>query len=140
MKAFDLLKKSFPGVAGDTAEIVFKAEQGVTDPDVTSAMKGLFSEISEVDRVIGIDSPYTQQGARQISPEGTMAFATVHFSVIDGQPVPLETGVEIKHLAAGIEVPGLRIEPGGSVIESAEFEEPSGAKGIGVLYLRSSSC
>src|SRR5918992_3693275 len=54
--AFDLLENRFPNVAGDTADIVFKADQGVDDPQVQSAMEGLFGQIGEVDRVVGIDS------------------------------------------------------------------------------------
>ncbi|MDQ4028488.1 MAG: MMPL family transporter [Actinomycetota bacterium] len=133
-KAFDLLEKSFPQVAGDTAEIVFKAEQGIDDPAVRSAMEQLFSEIRETDRVVGIDSPYSQQGARQISPDGTIAFATVHFSVVEDQAVPPEIGQEITQLAAGVDVEGLTVAPGGSVIQFSEFEEPGGAEGIGILF------
>jgi putative drug exporter of the RND superfamily len=62
-KAFDLLDKRFPNVAGDTAEIVFKADRGVDDPEVRSAMEGLLADISKVDRVVAIDSPYSEQGA-----------------------------------------------------------------------------
>lgn len=133
-KAFDLLEDSFPGVAGDTADIVFKAEQGVTDPQVRDAMEGLFAEISEVDRVVGIDSPYSEPGARQVSPDGTIAFATVHFSVVEDQAVPPEIGKEIVALAAEVDVEGLTVEPGGSVITFSEFEEPGGAEGIGILF------
>jgi RND superfamily putative drug exporter len=133
-KAFDLLENRFPGVAGDTADIVFKAEQGVSDPEVQSAMEGLFSDISEVRRVVGVDSPYSEPGAQQVSPDGTIAFATVHFSVVENQQVPPEIANDIKDLAADVEVEGLAIEPGGSVIQFSEFEEPSGAEGIGVLF------
>jgi RND superfamily putative drug exporter len=133
-KAFDLLEKSFPEVAGDTAEIVFKAEQGVDDPEVGSAMQRLFSEIRDMDRVVRIDSPYSQQGARQISPDGTIAFATVHFSVVEDQAVPPEIGQRITELAADVDVEGLTVAPGGSVIQFSEFEEPGGAEGIGILF------
>jgi RND superfamily putative drug exporter len=133
-KAFDLLEERFPGVAGDTADIVFKAEQGVDDPQVQSAMEGLFGDISEVNRVVGIDSPYSEQGGGQISQDGTIAFATVHFSVIEDQGVPPEIGTEIVNLANDAEIDGLTIEPGGSVIQFSEFEEPGGAEGIGFMF------
>jgi putative drug exporter of the RND superfamily len=135
-KAFDLLEDRFPQVAGDTAEIVFKADQGVTDPQVESAMGQLFEDISKVERVVGIDSPYSERGAGQVSQDGTIAFATVHFRAVEGQPVPPEIANEIKDLAAGVdaEVDGLTIEPGGSVIQFSEFEEPGGAEAIGILF------
>ena len=87
-KAFDLLDKRFPNVAGDTADIVFKADQGVTDPAVETAMKGLFAEIMKVDRVVAIDSPYSERARGQISRDGAIAFATVHFRVIEDEAVP----------------------------------------------------
>jgi putative drug exporter of the RND superfamily len=132
--AFDLLEESFPEVAGDTADIVFKAEQGVDDPEVQSAMEGLFAEIQDVSRVEGIDSPYSEQGQGQISQDGTIAFATVHFSVVENQAVPPEIGTEIVSLAQDVDVDGLTIEPGGSVIIFSEFQEPGGAEGIGILF------
>ncbi|MGH2737116.1 MAG: MMPL family transporter, partial [Actinomycetota bacterium] len=133
-KAFDLLESSFPEVAGDTADIVFKADEGVNDPEVQSAMEGLFADIEDVERVVGIDSPYTEPGAQQISQDGTIAFATVHFSIVEDQPVPPEIANEVKDLAADVDLEGLTIEPGGSVITFSEFEEPGGAEGIGILF------
>jgi RND superfamily putative drug exporter len=133
-KAFDLLEERFPNVAGDTADIVFKAEGDVDDPAVRSAMEGLFQDIAKVDRVVAIDSPYSEQGQGQISRDGTIAFATVHFQVIENEAVPPEIGTEIVDLAAKAEIDGLTIEPGGSVIQFSEFEEPGGAEGIGFLF------
>jgi RND superfamily putative drug exporter len=133
-KAFDLLEKTFPAVAGDTAEIVFKAEQGVDDPAVRTAMEQLFSDVKGMDRVVAIDSPYSQRGARQISSDGTIAFATVRFSIVEDQPVPPEIGQRITDRAAAVDVEGLTVAPGGSVIQFSEFEEPGGAEGIGILF------
>jgi putative drug exporter of the RND superfamily len=133
-KAFDLLENRFPNVAGDTADIVFKADQGVTDQEVETAMKGLFAEIMKVDRVVAIDSPYSERAQGQISRDGAIAFATVHFRVIEDEAVPPEIGTEITNLAADVQLDGLTIEPGGSVIQFSEFEEPGGAEGIGFMF------
>ncbi|MFP5353090.1 MAG: MMPL family transporter [Actinomycetota bacterium] len=133
-KAFDLLEERFPQAAGETADIVFKAEQGVMDPEVASEMEALLARLSEVERVIQIDSPYTEAGARQISPDGTIAYATMHFEFVQGEQVPVEIGKEIQAIAAEVDLDGLTVEPGGSVIMFAEFEEPGGAEGIGILF------
>jgi len=133
-KAFDLLEERFPQVAGETADIVFRADQGVNDPAVKTEMEGLFAELSEVERVVHIDSPYTEAGARQVSPEGSVAFATMHFEFVEGEQVPVEIGQEVQALAADVELDGLVVEPGGSVIMFSEFEEPGGAEGIGILF------
>ena len=133
-KAFDLLQDRFPQVAGETADIVFKADQGVDDPEVKATMEELFAELEQVDRVVGLDSPYSEQGAQQISPDGTIAFATMRFEFVEGEQVPIEIGKEIQEIAGEVELDGLTVEPGGSVIVFSEFEEPSGAEGIGVLF------
>lgn len=133
-KALDLLKERFPQAAGETADIVFKADQGVMDPEVKAEMEGLFGRLSEVERVVHIDSPYTEAGTRQISPDGQVAFGTIHFEFVEGEQVPIEIGKEIQTLAAETDLDGLTVEPGGSVIIFSEFEEPGGAEGIGILF------
>ena len=132
-KAFDLLEERFPEVAGETAQIVFKADEGVDDPGVKKAMEVLFADLTRVDRVVGVDSPYTEQGAGQISPDRTIAYATIRFKAVVGEQVPIEIGKEIQELTADTKVDGLTVEAGGGVIQFSEFEEPGGAEGIGVL-------
>ena len=135
--ALDLLSERFPQAAGDTADIVFKAEQGVEDPEVKGTMTALFAELEEVDRVVekgGITSPYEPGGEQQISPDGTIAFATMHFEFVEDEAVPIEIGKEIQKIASEVELDGLTVAPGGSVIIFSEFEEPGGAEGIGVLF------
>ena len=133
-KAFDLLEERFPEQAGETATIVFKAEQGVDDPEVKSAMEDLFAELATLDRVIGVDSPYSEQGAQQISPDGNIAYATMRFEAVEGEFVPIEVGKKIQELSNRVEVDGLTVAAGGGVVQASEFQEPGGAEGIGVLF------
>jgi hypothetical protein len=42
-RAFGLLESLLPRAAGDGGTIVFKAEQGVTDPQVQAAMEAMFA-------------------------------------------------------------------------------------------------
>jgi putative drug exporter of the RND superfamily len=82
---------------------------------------------------VGIESPYTRQGAQQISPGGDIAFATVRFQLVEGESVPVEVAEDIKRLAASVDLDGLTVEPGGAVIQWSEFEEPGGAEVFGLL-------
>ena len=132
-EAYDLLKEKYPAFSGDTADIVFRAENGVTDPDVQSTMEALFADIAQVDHVVAVESPYTEEGARQIAPDGQIAFATARFENLDNEPVPIKNVNQIRNLAADAEQPGLAIEPGGSAVVFSEFEEPGGAESIGFL-------
>ena len=132
-EAYDLLLDRFPAFAGDTADIVFQASDGVADPQVKSTLEALFADLSELDHVIGVESPYTEEGARQIAPDGQIGFATVRFENLEQQPVPIEVVNELKALSEAAEEPGLVIEPGGSAVVFSEFEEPGGAESIGFL-------
>src|SRR5919106_1706657 len=132
--AFDLLNERFPEQAGETVQIVFKADDGVDDPEVRSTMEDLFAQIAELDRVIGIEPPYSEQAQGQIAPDGRTAFATVHFTAIEGEVVPQEIGTEIIDLSDEAETDALAIEPGGNVIAFSEFEQPGAAEGIGILF------
>src|ERR1700736_384779 len=83
-RAFDLLKSNFPARSGDTADIVFAASglQGVRAPEVQQRMTAAFAAARSVGRhVSGVTSPYSPQGARQISADGHIAFAELQFDV-----------------------------------------------------------
>src|SRR5882762_8797834 len=69
--AFNLLKERFPARAGDTADIVFTAPQGVTSPEVRSAMESLFVEVGpgKVPHAVALDSPY--DGFGRVNDKGT---------------------------------------------------------------------
>jgi putative drug exporter of the RND superfamily len=130
-KAFDLLEQRFPARAGDTADVVFKADAGVTDPQVRAKMEGLFEQISRLPHVDQIESPYDPNGASRISRDGKISFATVQFDVKAGD-VGKEEVDRIEQLGAQTDGPGLQIEFGGSVIQFAQFEPPGGAEAVGL--------
>src|SRR6476659_9909876 len=79
-RAFDLLKeKGFGERAGIQAQIAFTSRDGVKDPKVQQAMEQLFADIErDVDNVT-IASPYAAENARQISRDGTIAYAELQF-------------------------------------------------------------
>jgi RND superfamily putative drug exporter len=132
-EAYDLLTERYPQFSGETADIVFEAEGGVQEPDVQARMEALFADLAELDHVVGVESPYSEQGAQQIAPDGNVAFATVRFENLDQEPVPVEVIDELKGLTEDAEQPGLTIEPGGNAVLFSEFEEPGGSEGIGLL-------
>ncbi|MEN8114683.1 MAG: hypothetical protein ABFS21_09870, partial [Actinomycetota bacterium] len=57
-EGLEILTDQFPSAGGDQGTIVFRAEQGVTDPDVQEAMSELFEEAKQVDGVVNVISPY----------------------------------------------------------------------------------
>jgi putative drug exporter of the RND superfamily len=132
-KAYDLLQDKFPDFAGDTADIVFKADDGATDPEVKATMEHLFTKLEQLDLVVSVESPYSPQGATRIAPDGKIAFATVRFKDLNQEPVPIEVVDQLKDVVADAERPGLTIEPGGSAVAFSEFEEPGGAEMVGLF-------
>src|SRR5439155_24421650 len=78
-KVQDILKSRIPSRAGGTAEIVFKAAAGVNNPAVKARMEGLFKKVAALPGVEEVVSPYTPAVARQVSRDGTIAFADFHF-------------------------------------------------------------
>jgi RND superfamily putative drug exporter len=128
----DLLEEKFPARSGDSASIVFKADAGVEDPAVRETMEGLFAEASRLPHVVVVTSPYAEEAARQISPDGQIAFADVQFDVGVGE-IPLEVIQSLLDLGERADGPGLQIEFGGGPISQAQFEPPGGAESVGFL-------
>ena len=134
-KAFDLLKAKFHAKAGGTVDIVFEAPQGVSDPQVTSAMERYFADLKQLPHIGEIADPYHPAlGASSgVSKDGTIAYAEAQFA-IEPQDVPnseanrlIDMGDEIAKT-----VPGLRIAYAGFIIEQAQQAPPGGAEAVGL--------
>jgi putative drug exporter of the RND superfamily len=131
---FDILEENFGGRGtGLLGTIVFRAEQGVEDPAVRQAMQALFDRAAAIEGVNRVQSPYTEEGARQIAsrgPEaGKIAFANVELP----EDTDFDQGFEIRKeiLADAPRIDGLQVELGGVVF--AEFKEPS-SEILGVAF------
>jgi predicted RND superfamily exporter protein len=71
---FDILEENFGGEGTNaTGTIVFRAEQGVDDPAVQTAMEELFADVEDQPGVLGVTSPYSEEGAQQVSAQGPEA-------------------------------------------------------------------
>ena len=105
-KAFDLLRERFPQVSGDSSQLVFKAEAGVTDPEVKATMEALFADIEQVEHVEEVVDPYTAP-TPQVSQDGTIAFAEIRFDV-KASEVPKEIVDEILALGKSADGPACR--------------------------------
>ena len=124
---FDTLDTYFGGLgSGRSGTIVFRADQGVEDPEVQAAMTALFDEVDQIEGVT-LTSPYSPEGqvAGQIATEGELA-GLVAYAQIDLDQSLSETqtgeiGVEIGDMLP-TDVEGLQIEIGGQAL--GEFEPP----------------
>lgn len=130
-KAIDLLVERFPEISGDTASIVFHADKSVQDPAVRAQMEKLFAQVTRLDHVLAVVSPY-DPGIPSISPEGKIAFATIQFDVSGGE-VPRHIVKNLQSLRKASEQPGLQIELGGTVIQFIEQQEIKGHEELGLI-------
>lgn len=116
---FATLNEYFGGAgSGIPGSIVFRADQGVMDPEVQAAMTELFDEVAAIDKVV-VASPYSPQ-AQQITPDGTLAYASLTLDESVDQVESAEIGQEIRTMVPDID--GLQVEIGGAAL--AEFEPP----------------
>jgi RND superfamily putative drug exporter len=79
--AQDLLKQASPAAAGDSEQIVFATHGGpVTARAIRAQVQPMLAKVARLPNVAGVTSPYTPAGSKQISRDGTVAFATVNFT------------------------------------------------------------
>ena len=125
-RGFDILDQYFAdsGAGGEGGTIVFRAEQGVTDPEVQQAMTAFLDEASKIEGIT-IVSPYTEEGAQQIAAQGPEAGKIAYAQIGLPRDITLAQATtissELKDLLP--EIPGVQIEIGGGIL--AEFEVPS---------------
>ncbi len=78
--AYDLLAERFPELSGSTDTIVWKVDGGtVADVAPRDYMSGVLEEAAAVPHVAAITSPFGPTGAGQVSRDGTIAYAQVHW-------------------------------------------------------------
>ncbi|OLR92198.1 hypothetical protein BJP25_22995 [Actinokineospora bangkokensis] len=80
--AQDLLQQSAGGIGGSTERVVFETTGvPVVDASVRARVEPVLAEIAKLPHVESVVSPYSPEGAQQVSPGGQVAFANVTFDV-----------------------------------------------------------
>jgi putative drug exporter of the RND superfamily len=131
---FDILDNNFGGQGtGVVGTIVFQAHQGVEDPEVEAAMQALFDEAAQLDDVTSVESPYSGEGAQQITSDGPEAGRIAYANVEMPDDIEFARAGEIRDaiLDDAPEIDGLRIEMGGFIF--GEFEEPQ-SEALGLAF------
>ncbi len=136
-----LLGQHFSGAgAGPAGTIVFRAEQGVDDPEVRSAMGELFDRVGDLEDV-SIQSPYGQAslipGLRTASDgpsQGKVAYADVSLPAGTSGTEAQDLGRTIEDLISELDlrsIEGLAVEVGG--VWFAELRPPE-SEAIGLAF------
>ena len=134
---FEVLEDRFGGFGtGQDGTIVFRAEQGVDDPQVVSGVEELFS-FAETRPGVSITSPYAPAAFGQVAQEGDLAgrvaFARVDITDDLTFAESGELGRDLLDRAEELErrIDGLQIEIGG---ESLAGFEPPESELIGLAF------
>jgi putative drug exporter of the RND superfamily len=135
-QAAALLQRAAPSVAGDTETIVFQTKTGhVADPAVRSQIQQMLAQVSHLQYVGSITSPYSAAGAKQISPTGTIAFAQVNFTR-DSSAIPAAEATQLVNVARAPNSPHLQVDVVGSVAASTNPSSSNGTFiGIGAALI-----
>ena len=130
-KALNVLKDRFPAQAGDTAQLVFEAPGGVSQPGAQAHIAKVIEEAKALPHVVNVGSPF-QPGAGGVSPDGTIAFTTVNFDKL-GNQIPRSDLKQVLDLVNRSSTDQVRVEAGGNVIAQSEQEPPGKSEGIGFI-------
>jgi putative drug exporter of the RND superfamily len=127
--ASDTLADRFPARAGDTIQIVLHSDVGIASPAIRARAETIFADVSTNEHVVSVASPFT--AARQISPDGTTAYADVLLDQKGNEFTPAQAKALVDPvLAAGDDT--LRVEVGGPVASLSQTAAV-GSEGIGLL-------
>jgi RND superfamily putative drug exporter len=110
------------------AQIVFKADQGVDNADVETAMEDFFAQVAEIPNV-SIVSPYSDEGASQISENGEIAYAQLNMADQSAEGLK-DVADEVVALGDKVDVQGLEIEYGGNMFAKEALNGKSEAIGL----------
>jgi putative drug exporter of the RND superfamily len=136
-RGIDILDDRFEGQgAGQVGNIVFEADAGIEDPAVRQVIEPFLADVSEIDGVQSLASPYAAGNEGQISDRGAdagrIAYAEFEAPSDASFEETVAIGDEIR--AEMPDVDGVRVELGGQAF--AEFEVPSSeALGIGFAII-----
>jgi putative drug exporter of the RND superfamily len=132
-RAVDLLKRDFPAQSGDSDQIVFHARTGsVTAAAVQARVAPVLAQIARLPHVSGVVSPYSPAGARAVSRDGQIAFATVNFDQ-RANVVPKAAVERVISVADSARSPQLEVQLGGQAIQQTEKVSIGTATAVGLI-------
>jgi putative drug exporter of the RND superfamily len=131
--AQDLLTRAVPAQAGDSDTIVWQVSSGtVRSAAIAVRMSAMLKDVAGMPEVAAVVSPYGPHGARQVSANGQIAYATVNFTkqANDLQKADI---TRVITAAEATREPGLNVQLGGQAIESSQQTSLGSSSAIGVL-------
>jgi putative drug exporter of the RND superfamily len=132
-RALDMLKSDFPAQAGDSDQIVLHARDGrVTDAALRSNVEPMLAKVARLPHVTSVTSPYSAAGAKAVSKDGSIAFATVTFDQRANE-LPDAAVKRVISTAEAVRSPALQVELGGQAIQQVQRPALGAATTVGIV-------
>lgn len=132
--AVNLLTDNFPSASGEGDQIVIEARGGATarSDSVQQPVTAALTEVAAIPGIASVVSPYSPQGAAQISKDGTVAFAAVNWKM-KAADVTKSDARKLIDTAKAADGPDVRISLGGQSIENEESAGPGLSVAVGAI-------
>jgi RND superfamily putative drug exporter len=132
--AVDLLEKNFPGVSGETDQVVIETTGGATisSPQVRSKVTAALDKVAQVPGVRSVGSPYSPDGTAQVSRSGTIAFAVVRWDKQATAVSKLDVH-RVTTAAESADGPHVHVSLGGQSISSTEASGTGPSVLVGIV-------
>jgi len=117
--AVSLLTKNFPSASGEADQIVIQTTAGATveSPAVKAAVTAALAKVAKVPGIESVTSPFSKEGAAQISSDRTVAFANVTWKMKSVNVTSTDANNLIK-AAESANGPNVHISLGGALFSS----------------------
>jgi RND superfamily putative drug exporter len=126
-EAQTLLEDRFPSQAGDTVDVVVRADGGIEGQQ--QAVQDLLAELGTVEHVVAVSDPF--QDPAGISQDGTTLVAHLRLDVENPVDMPIADSEQMLEIADAASTEGFQVGLGGQSIVQAEQGE-IGSEGIGL--------
>ena len=126
-EAQTLLEDRFPSQAGDTVDVVVRADGGIAGQE--QAVQDLLAELGTIEHVVAVSDPF--QDPAGISQDGTTLVAHLRLDVENPVDMPIADSEQMLEIADAASTDGFQVGLGGQSIVQAEQGE-IGSEGIGL--------
>ncbi|WP_329384420.1 MMPL family transporter [Streptomyces sp. NBC_01716] len=132
--AVTLLTENFPQASGEGDQIVVEATGGATvrSDSVRNPVTAMLAKVAAIPGIASVVSPYSERGAKQISKDGTIAFAAVNWQMraADVTEADARTLINTARTADG---PNVHVSLGGQAITAEESSGPGLSVAVGAI-------
>jgi len=127
-----ILNSQFPSFSGSPAQVVITTTGPFTDPANRERTDRVAAALAPLAHVSLVTSPFSPQGAAQISKNGHIGYIRINFDQSAGT-LPTGAVQKVVDTAQSFGAPGFHVALGGEAIGLVAGAKPGPSEGIGVL-------